>query len=100
MEQEDNNNKNEIEEEEEDSEEQSSSGSPTAAGFVHLGDNGYVGGVVVLRVGGFEVVMVGGGKGWCYSGGVGCGARKVTDTVSVKVYVIGDIRIIFESLVV
>ncbi|GKF08142.1 hypothetical protein Tco_0042366, partial [Tanacetum coccineum] len=43
---------------EEDSEEQSSSGSPTAAGFVHLGDNGPVSGVVVLRVGGFEVVMV------------------------------------------
>ncbi|GJV11117.1 prolyl 4-hydroxylase 1 isoform X1 [Tanacetum coccineum] len=39
----------------------------------HLGDNGSVGGVVVLRVGGFEVVMVvGGGEGWCYSGGVGC----------------------------
>ncbi|GKE89105.1 hypothetical protein Tco_1566580, partial [Tanacetum coccineum] len=36
-------------------------------------DNGSVGGVVVLRVGGFEVVMVvGGGEGWCYSGGVGC----------------------------
>ncbi|GKC73124.1 hypothetical protein Tco_1119007 [Tanacetum coccineum] len=61
MEQEDNNNKNEIEEEEEDLEEQSSSGSPTAVGFVHLGDNGSVSGVVVLRVGGFEVVMVGGG---------------------------------------
>ncbi|GKC63192.1 hypothetical protein Tco_1095790, partial [Tanacetum coccineum] len=40
-------------------------------------DNGSVGGVVVLLVGGFEVVMVvGGGEGWCYSGGVGRGGES------------------------
>ncbi|GKA41179.1 prolyl 4-hydroxylase 1 isoform X1 [Tanacetum coccineum] len=49
----------------------------STVGMQKRGSDGSVGGVVVLRVGGFEVVMVmGGGEGWCYSGGVGCEARK------------------------